>query len=188
MMEFYHSIDGNEYEESIIKGIDRAKELYDEQVDKTHKATYIMNVLRRNYVEEIRKHTSRYDYLGKIFSESQNEIGNRLKKDRPNFETLQSFIREDFFNNDKKFKLVEIVSLGYATYGWRLDFDGYGVKCFVEIPMVNNITTENIDHATYGMFTFGVYYEEEYSSISTLKASYRIEEIAEFIKEYFKSE
>ena len=51
---------------------------------------------------------------------------------------------------------------------------------------MNRITPGNIEHANYGMFVFGVYDND--SCYRSLKRSYSIKDISEFIKEYFKGE
>lgn len=176
------TFDDGSYENDIISKIKYAKTLYEAQVWKVEKEEYVKKLLLEDYAKQIRAHRSRYDLVG-IFSEAQKEIGAKLKKDRPNLETIKRFIMKDFLNNDKNFKLTEIISLGYECYGWQIEFKGYGKRIAIEIPMVSRITAENIKCANYGMFTFGIW--ESDHCLQILKRSYKIGEISETIKKHF---
>lgn len=181
----YCYLDDDAIETTQIDRIEYSKKLYDEQERRVEKEKYIRDVLLQDYVSKIRNHPSRYDYLN-IISKAQDEVGKRLKKDRPHLETIKSFFVEDFLNNDKTFKITSIISYGYEGYSWRFELTGHGKNIYIEIPVVGRISTKNIEHARYGMFAFGVC--ESDHCYRTLKESYRIKEISEFIKEYFKGE
>lgn len=168
----------------LLEKIRYAKELYDEQVEKVKKEQYILGALHQDVVDRVRERKSRYDYL-EIYRKAQEEIGNRYKKDRRHFETVQSFLREDFLNNDKKFKLKKIISCGFEDYAWRFEFEGYGKTIDISVPYMRNITTKNVQYAHYGMFTFSV--EETEHVWKMLKGSYEMSEIAQTIKDYVKS-
>lgn len=174
--------DEDELEKATLKRIEYAKTLYEAQVQKVKKEEYIKNVLLQDYVNQIKEHRSRYDLIN-IFSKAQDEIGKRLKKDRPHYETIKRLLMEDFLNNDKTFKLVSIVCGGYEGYYWRFEFTGYGKTSFIEIPMMSRIAPDNVEYANYGMFVFGVYDSD--SCYRSLIRSYSIKDISEFIKEYF---
>ena len=174
--------DEEEYEAATMKNITYAKALYEAQVQKVKKEEYIKKLLLEDYVDHIRQHKSRYDYVN-IFGKAQDEVGKRLKKDRPHYETVKQFLMDDFLNNDKTFKLIKIISGGYEGYYWRFEFTGYGKTSFIEIPVMSRLTSDNIEYANHGMFVFGVYDSE--SCYRVLKKSYSIKEISEFIKDYF---
>lgn len=181
-MDFYYSDDDREA--NTLLAIGYSKRLYDEQVTKVKNEEYIKNLLLKDYISKIRAHKSKYDLIATMFNKAQGEIGKKLKKERTNLETIKSFILEDFFNNDEKFKLTKMVSYGYENYAWQITFTGYGKNVFVEIPMVNEIDTKNYEHALHGQFAFGIHESEHCYSV--LKSSYEIKVIAKFIEEYFK--
>ena len=170
-----------EYEQNTLRKIAYARELYDAQVKKAEKEEYIKNVLLEDYVNQIKERRSRYDVLN-IYSKAQDEIGKRLKKDRPNYETIKRFLMEDFLNNDKNFKLTKITSGGYEGYYWRFEFDAYGKTVYIEIPVMSRLTPKNVEYANYGMFAFGVY-ENDYC-YRMLKGTYEMKELAGFIKDW----
>lgn len=177
--------DEDEYESSILKKIAYARELYEAQVKEAEKAEYIKKALLQDYVDKIKEHGSRYDYID-IFSKAQKEVGEKLKKNRPHYETVKRFLMEDFLNNDKTFKLTKIISGGYEGYYWRFEFTGYGKTIYIEIPRMNRLTPENIAYANYGMFTFGVY--DSVHCYRMIKGTYEMKEIAATIKEWVERE
>lgn len=179
----YNYFDGSDETINILLAIGYSKKLYDEQVSKVKKEEYIKSLLLEDYVQKIRSHRSRYDCVD-IFGKAQDEVGKRLKKERPHLETIKDFVMEDFLNNDKTFKLDKIIRCGMEGYAWRLEFKGYGKTSFIEIPIMKHINSKNLEHANYGMFTFGIYESDHVYSV--LKRSYEIEAIAGFIKAYFK--
>ena len=98
--------------------------------------------------------------------------------------TLKSWMLNDFLSNDKNFKLTRIISCGYESYAWSIEFEGYKKTFRIEIPMMKSLTVENIGSAHDGMFAFCVKTSEV--SWSTLKKSYKIKDISDFIREYFE--
>lgn len=177
----YSPWDEEEYESKILRKIAYARELYYAQVKKAEKEEYIKNVLLEDYVNHVREHISRYDLLN-IIGAAQKEIDKRLKKERPHLETVKRFLMEDFLNNDKNFKLTKIISGGYEGYYWRFEFTAYGKTVYIEIPVMNRLTKDNIVHANYGMFAFGVY--ESDHCYRMLKGTYEMKELAAFIKDW----
>jgi hypothetical protein len=173
----------NDYEGKRIADIEKAASAYLVQVEKVKHETYVKDALLTNYVQKINSHVSRYD-LCNVIALAQKEIGARLKKDRPNFETLKRWLLEDFLNGDKTFKITKILQCGYGGYAWKIELTGYDTDAYLEIPAVNHIDVENVGYANYGQFAFGVYKSKDY--MTTLKQSYDMKVIAEFIKEYFK--
>lgn len=182
----YYSIwDEDGYESRTLRKIAYARELYDAQVKKAEKEEYVKDLLLQDYVNQIKEHVSRYDLLS-IIGKAQEEIGKRLKKERPHLETVKMFLMEDFLNDDKNFKLTKIIQGGYEGYYWRFEFDAYGKTVYIEIPMMSRLTKDNIEYAHYGMFTFGVYESDHCSRM--LKGTYRIKELAATIKEWAEKE
>ena len=171
-------------EEDPIAKIEYSKGLYNDQVYKVEKEEYIKNLLFADYVSKVKAHKSRYDYVGdNLFKEAGSQIGNKKKKEREHLAVLENFIREDFFNGDNSFKITHITSGGYESYYWSVELEGYGQTVVVSIPMMSNINVQNFEHAYKGMFAFSVKESQYCQSIK--KMSYKIEDVAEYIKEYF---
>ena len=182
----YHSAWGkDEYESSILKKIAYARELYEVQVKEAERAEYIKNVMLQDYVNQIKEHRSHYDLID-IFSKAQKEVGEKLKKNRPHYESLKRFLMEDFLNRDKNFKLVNLISGGYEGYYWRFELTGYGKTIYIDVPIMARLTPKNVEYAHYGMFAFGVY--ESDSCYTMLKGTYEMKELAATIKEWVERE
>ena len=168
-----------------VKDIEYAKSLYELQSYNVKRELHIEKLLLEDYVRTIKSHTSRYDvFESKTFKEAQSQRNEKLKKDRPQFEMMKGMIISDFLNGDKNWKLVNILSCGLESYGWSFEFEGYKTKIYIEIPHKSKLTVENFEYANHGMFAFAVKTDE--SSREVIKTSYKIEDIAEAIKEYFK--
>lgn len=171
-------------EEDPIAKIEYSKRLYNDQVHKVEKEEYIKNLLFADYVSKVKAHKSRYDYVGdNLFKEAGSQIGNKKKKEREHLAVLENFIREDFFNGNNRFKITHITSGGYESCYWSVELEGYGQTVVVSIPMMSNINVQNFEHAYKGMFAFSVKESQYCQSIK--KMSYKIEDVAEYIKEYF---
>lgn len=171
-------------EEDPIAKIEYSKGLYNDQVHKVEKEEYIKNLLFADYVSKVKMNKSRYDYVGdNLFKDAASQIGNKRKKERERLTILESFIQEDFFNYNNNFKITHIISGGYEGYYWCVELEGYGQTVIISIPMMSNINVKNFEHAYKGMFAFSVKESQYCQSIK--KMSYKIEDVAEFIKEYF---
>ena len=174
------------YEENnVIKNIEYVKGLYDLQKEKVKNEKYIEELLLRDYVRTIRTNVSRYDYIN-IFKDAKNELKEKAKSKRKNIEMLRSFMLDDFLNDDDNFKITDIMSCGYENYAWSIEFEGYDKTFRIDIPIMNNLTSKNIEYANHGMFAFTI--KTGNSSWSVLKRSYKIKDIADYIKEYFQLE
>lgn len=170
-------------DKKALESIEYSKNLYDAQKKKAEQEKYIENLLFADYVSKVKANKSTYDYVD-IFSDAQKQVGKKLKKERPQLETLKSFIVKDFLNNDKNFKLTEIMSGGWENYYWSVHFEGYGKAFYIQIPMMKNITVSNFEYANCGKFAFVL--KEGESWWSVLKTSYKIDDIAQFVREYFE--
>lgn len=168
--------------DTTLEKIAYAKNVYECQVIKAEREEYIKNALLQNYVDQIREWKCRYDMATNIIAKAQGEVGERLKKDRPNLETVKRWLMEDFLNNDKSFKLEHIISGGYEGYYWRFEFSRNGKGCYIEIPVKNRLTPKNVEYAHYGMFVFGIKESEHYWRM--LKGTYEMQELAGVIKDW----
>ena len=166
---------------NVIKNIEYVKNLYDLQVYKVKNEKYIEDLLLKDYVRAIKENVSRYDFVD--FNAAQKEVKEKAKNKRKNIEFLRNLMIDDFFNNDDNFKITSMMSCGYDNYAWAIEFAGYEKVIRINIPIVKNLTTKNIDYASQGMFCFLV--RESNSCWNTLKQSYKIKDIADYIYEYF---
>lgn len=171
-------------EEDPIAKIEYSKGLYNDQVHKVEKEEYIKNLLFADYVGKVKRHQSRYDFIENVIKEAQSQVGKKKKKEREQLSVLESFIRKDFFNDDNSFKITHITSGGYESYHYSVELEGYGQTVIISIPMMSNINVQNFEHAYKGMFAFSVKESQYCQSIK--KMSYKIEDVAEYIKEYFE--
>lgn len=171
-------------EEDPIAKIEYSKGLYNDQVHKVEKEEYIKNLLFADYVGKVKRHQSRYDFIENVIKEAQSQVGKKKKKEREQLAVLENFILEDFFNGDNSFKITNIISGGYESYYYSVELEGYGQTVIISIPMMSNINVQNFEHAYKGMFAFSVKESQYCQSIK--KMSYKIEDVAEYIKEYFE--
>lgn len=176
-----------EEENNAIKNIEYVKSLYDAQVQKVAKEQYIQTLIFEDYVSTVKQNTSRYDYMSAdFFRNAQKDLKEKVRKKSTSLGTLKTFMMDDFLNNDKNFKLVDIMACGYEDYAWSIYFDGYKKTICISIPMMKNISTKNIQYAHNGKFAFLIKESESYWR--TIKQSYKIEDIANAIKDYFHEE
>lgn len=166
--------------------IETAREKYEQQKEKVAHDAYIEDLMFENFVREVTclSESSKYDYFVDLFKKARPQIELKNKKDREDYELLSSILLEDFFDNNKNFKLVEIITGGYDACYYRFEFQYYDATCFVQIPIYKNIDKSNIGFANYGKFCFGVYKAPYCSDV--LKTSYQVSEIADYIKGYCK--
>ena len=169
---------------NFIRDIEYVKGLYEAQSNKVKQEEYIKSLLFADYVGKVKRHQSRYDFIEDVIKEAQSQIGKKKKKEREQLSVLEEFIRHDFFNNNNSFKITEIMSGGYESYYWGIESEGYGQIVRVQIPNMNNINTKNFEYAYNGMFTFAV--KESNCVWAVKETSYEIEDISEYIKEYFE--
>ena len=170
--------------EDPIVEIEYAKKLYDAQVEKVKQEIYIRNLLNVNYVNQVKVNITRYDIVSDTFKKAHGQVNEKLKKNRKELETIKDFIIDDFLSSNRNFKLKNIICCGYENYAWAVQFEGYGQTFQIVIPMKNNLDVNNIESAYNGMFAFSI---EKSSGIwNLLKTSYKIEDVAKFISEYFE--
>jgi signal transduction histidine kinase len=170
-------------EENLVEEIEYVKSMYDTQALKVKQEEYVKNLMFADYVQRVKSNKSRYDYLGSVLKAAQEQIGKKKKKEREQLSTIESFMRDDFLNNDNSFKITKIIIGGYEGYYWSVEFEGRGQTFSITIPVMDNINTKNIQYAYDGMFAFSV--KESDSWWTLKKKSYKIKELAEYIKSYF---
>ena len=178
MYDFYDSM-----KKDTIAEIEYVRGMYEAQVHKVKQEEYMKNLLFADYVRRVKGNRSRYDYIEKVFKDAQGQIGKKKKKEREQLSIIESFVKEDFLSNSNLFKLTGLISGGYEGYYWNVEFEGFGQTFYISIPMMDYINTKNIGSAHDGMFAFIT--KESSCSTYVKKRSYKIEDIAEYIKSYF---
>ena len=167
-----------------IADIEYVRGMYEAQVHKVEQEEYIKNLLFADFVKKVKKNISRYDLMENIFKEAQSQIDKKKKKERERLLVLEEFMQDDFFDSNSCFKITRIISGGYESYYWDVEFNGYGQTIRITIPNMKNIGIDNIKHAHDGKFAFAI--KESECCWSVKKMSYKIEDVAECIKEYFQ--
>lgn len=168
-------------ESSILDKIEYVKSLYDTQKETVKREQYIEQLLLEDYVAQVKRNLSRYDFMASVINEAIKEVGKKLKKERTNLELLTSWISEDFCGN-RKVKIFDIVHGGWENYYWCIGFELDGKTFHIEIPQLENITSENLPFANYGKFSLLI--PENEVCWNTLIRSYKITDIANFIEKY----
>ena len=179
MYDFYDSM-----KKDTIAEIEYVRGMYEAQVHKVKQEEYVKNLMFADYVRRVKSNCSRYDYIEGVFKMAQDQIGKKKKKEREQLSTIEEFVKSDFLNNCNLFKLTGLISGGYEGYYWNVEFEGFGQTFYISIPMMDNINTKNIGSAHDGMFAFIV--RESSCSTMVKKRSYKIEDVAEYIREYFE--
>lgn len=171
-------------EVDLVAEIEYVKGLYDAQAKKVKQEEYVKSLMFADYVRRVKNNKSRYDYIKDIFKAAQSQTDKKKKKEREQLTTIENFMRDDFLCNNRNFKITRIISGGYESYYYSVEFEGYGQTFAIVIPVMDNINTKNIEHAYDGMFAFSVKESNAYWTLK--KKSHKIKDIAEYIKEYFQ--
>lgn len=104
------------YKPNPIAEISYAKKMYKEQLEKVNKETYVKTLMYADYVAKVKNNMSRYDTFNNLFADAQKQINKKKKSEKTELALLERLIREDFLNDDKNFKLVNIISGGCEGY------------------------------------------------------------------------
>ena len=171
-------------EKDHVADIEYVKGMYAAQVHKVEQEKYIENLLFADFVKKVKKNISRYDLMENIFKEAQKQVDKKKKKEREQLLALEEFMQHDFFDSSSRFKITSIISGGFENYNWNVEFEGFGETICISIPNMSNIGIDNIKHAYDGKFAFSV--KESSCCWYIKKMSYKIEDVAEYIKEYFQ--
>lgn len=170
--------------EDPVADIEYVKGMYEAQVHKVKQEEYMKDLLFADYVRKVKRNMSKYDCMENVFREARGQIDKKKKKEREQLSIIEEIIKNDFLANNNLFKLTNIISGGYEGYYWSVEFEGFGQTFYIYIPNMNQINTKNIKAAYNGMFVFTV--KESSCCTSVKKMSYKIEEVAEYIKSYFR--
>ena len=179
-----------EEETIIIADIEKTKLKWEIQKNAVADAQYIESLIRADYIRKCKKYKTRYDYIQPTMEKAWHEWNNKKdaikgeKVDRTRCKIMQDLIREDFFNNDKKAKIIDVIAGGFENYYIRFEVKYNGYIFHIEIPMVDAINDKNIEYAHYGKIS--VAYEESKHISHNLIQSYSIEEIRNAINKFLK--
>lgn len=174
----------DDYRKITVADIEYVKNLYDAQVLKIKQEEYMKDLLYADYVSKVKSNTSRYDLFPGLFRAAQSQVNKKKKSERKDLAMLEELIREDFLNDDKNFKLVDIVCCGYEGYCWNVNFEFHGQEFYISIPQMDKIHIDNFKFANDGKFCF--YIEESPRHWFCKGSGYDIKHVAKCIREYFK--
>lgn len=173
-----------------IRIIFKVKDRWEKQKEEVKDAQYIENLLLKDLVRAVKSYELPYDYINDIINKAFQQQHEKYKKDRKDFHNIESMIRRDFLNDDKRFKLKAIVSGGYEGYYWNFEFtcqanEGEAIPDFIiSIPIKRKLDESNISVASWGQLEFLV--REKWHVTSVKHKCYDIESMSKYIQEYFK--
>lgn len=181
MTEYYNNL--GDSDNKALENIKYIKGLYEVQSYNVKKEQHIENLLKEDYLRAIKSYKTRYDLLDNMFAKAQAQMNNKYKKDRPQFETLKELIMKDFFDNDKNFKITNIIQCGYDGYGYNVYCCGYNKDIMITFPVKDKLTISNMEYAHDGQISVAKRTSEH--SWETMCSSYIVEDVAEAIRDYF---
>lgn len=167
-------------EKLIVSGIETAKSRYLSKKKQVEEEKYIERLLFEDYVRSVKCHKNTYDYMQDIIEKAFFEQNEKYKKDRTNFEFLKEKIKSDFFNGNK-IDIKNITCGGYDGYYYRVEFYFENQNLALCLPIVKNITTNNIYDANVGKIILYIA-NDSWSCYDILVSSYSVEEIANYIQ------
>lgn len=170
-------------EKLVVSGIETAKSRYLSKKKQVEEEKNIERLLFEDYVRSVKCLKNTYDYIQNIIEKAFSEQNEKYKKDRTNFEFLKEKIKSDFFNGNK----IDIKSIscgGYDGYYYSIDFYFENQNLALHLPIVKNITTNNICYANEGKIVlYSV--NDSWNCYDALVSSYSVEEIANYIQKKF---
>lgn len=175
---------------AIIADIENTVLKWKAQMRAVADAQYIESLIYADYIRKCKKYKTRYDYIQPTMEKAWHEWNNKKdaikgeKVDRTHCKVMQDLIREDFFNNDKKAKIVDVIAGGFENYYIRFEVIYNGYIFYIEIPMIDAINDKNIEYAHYGKISVA-YAESKYIPRNLIQ-SYSIEEIRNVINKFLE--
>lgn len=170
-------------EKLIVSGIETAKIRYLSKKKQVEEEKNIERLLFEDYVRSVKCPKNIYDYMQNIIEKAFSEQNEKYKKDRTNFEFLKEKIESDFFNGNK-IDIKSITCGGYDGYYYRVEFYFENQNLALCLPIVKNITTNNVWYANEGKIVlYSV--NDSWNCYDALVSSYSVEEIANYIQKKF---
>ena len=169
-------------EKKILEKIAYSAKLYREQVKKAEKEKYLEGLLLDDYVFQIKQHQTIIYVLPTLFKNAQAELSIKDKRrKRDNLTFLKHKLEQEFFNNESV-TIDEIISCGWENYAWKINCSVKHKTYSLEIPVIKNLTADNIEYAHYGQYTLFSISNDGYL-YDLLIASYDHKEISNFVKQ-----
>ena len=164
-------------EKSTLERIAYASELYYSQKAQVEKAKYLENLLFKNFVNQIKSISSKYEHIP--FTKAQDELTIKDKrKSKPTLKLLKNFLAEDFFNGEN-IEIISIIRMGNEAYAWEIEFQICGLTYYLKIPQYKNIHITNVKYANFGQFTLMI--EKTKGFRQEVISSYNTKDIADYI-------
>ena len=175
----------HEFEQNPIAKILAVKDNWEKVKQDLEYAKYLEDLIHKDYITAIKQYTTAWDYRLPTIKAAVDELKiTDKRKKKHNLECLNSWIKDEFFPEvDVEIKVNNIISYGYESYTWQMDFEIDGETYAICVPDKHQIYIENADHAYYGQFAF--MHRTSESSISVEYTNYDIEKVAGYIKVYF---
>lgn len=167
--------------ENTINEIQEANRRYKQQKTVVRDAEYIEELLFIDYVNKCTKNKNRYDWLSECVKKAFDQQSKETKAEKESFYMIENMIREDFFNGDKSAKIDRIVSGGYEGYYYSFEINYKKIVFVIAIPVLDKINVDNFYYAHEGKIYCGI---KDDCVINYICSSYKIEEVAEKIKDY----
>lgn len=175
----------HEFEQNPITRILSVKDRWKKAKHDLEDAKYIEDLIHKDYITAIKQYATAWDYRLPTIKSAVDELKiTDKRRKRPHLDCLNSWIKNEFFPEvDVEIKVNNIISYGYESYTWQMDFEIDGETYAICVPDKHKIYMENADHAYYGQFAF--MHRTSECSISVEYTDYDIEKVAGYIKDYF---
>lgn len=173
-------------ERNLINSIKEAQRRFDDYDIKVKDMEHIRKLLYIDLVKSACAIKSKYCYCADIIEKAWEQQHNKKKKDRKDFEYIKALIVEDFFNNNKDVKIVEIIGGGHEHYLYDFHCKYRAIEFIITIPITQRINVDNFEYANKGQFSLSIGNGKHYSE--RVASSYRIEDIVTVIKIYIQGE
>jgi hypothetical protein len=161
------------YNTSKINSLTKYKTLYDKTKEEIEEKEIILESLLDSYVKEVRNII--IPFFEKDMKNAQEELSNKDDTKKENVKKMTEMLSEMFFNNDK-IEIKKISACGFSTYGYMFyvacDNNTYGVQ----IPIIQNINTDNVENANGGKYHVCI--QESQYTWKTIIESYNTKEVA----------
>lgn len=167
------------FESSSIEKVEYVKNIYEKQQEKVKKEQYLEGLLLEDYVCAIRNIPNPYHSIELSFVQAGDLIRNKCNGVAIN--VVKQNVSQDFLDGNEV-ELTSIFSYGFENYAYGVRFKLCNEELEIFIPMRNKIRKESLHYAHYGKFV--VFIRESFMSWTAIYQSYKIEEVADFLKQW----
>jgi hypothetical protein len=184
---YYFLEDEYKVDKKNINCIAKAKERWEAQCEAVKDAQYLEKLIFDDLISTIRSYRLRYDFLDDIINKAIAQQKEQKKRDRKDFHTIESMIIDDFFNNDKRFKLIDIITGGwegcYHVFNFSFKAEKEPVFYSIQIPVKSKLNAKNIEWSAFGKLQFSIKESEHCHRVEY--QSYDIASMSKYINDYF---